>query len=196
MVDLTFDKESSYTVKSTDVIMFVSDSGVTRFKATAKEWYMFEDATEPYWYFPEKVHGEQFDSLFNVSAYFDADTAYYYNNKQLWKLISNVVAVNREGQQFETSLLFWDQKEEKIYSDQFIRITQGEFINTGVGFEANQTLTRYRIFNPQAVIPVKETDSTAVDRNAVDTTVTVVTSTSSVSNVIVSRDSISNTPPE
>jgi len=175
MVDIVFNKETSYTVKSTDVIMFVSDSGVTRFRAEAKEWYIFEEASDPYWYFPEKVHGEQFDSLFTVSARFDADTAYYYTKKQLWKLVSNVVAVNREGQQFETSLLFWDQKGEKVYSDRFIRITQGDFVNTGVGFEANQTLTRYRIFNPQAVIPISEkasADSTAT-ASPVDSTATV-----------------------
>jgi len=165
-VDFEFDSETSYNVKSTGVVMLISDSGITRFRVETQEWYIFEEASEPYNYFPEKIHGEQLDTLFRVEASFDADTAYYYYKRKLWKLIGNVKAVNLAGEQFETSLLFWDEAEERIYSDQFIRITKGEFINTGTGFEANQTLSEYRIFNSTAVIPIQEntpTDSTAIE---------------------------------
>ena len=156
-VDIEFDKESSYTMRTTDALTFISDSGFSRIKLEAKEWLVFGEATEPYQYFPEKFHGELLDTLSQVVARFDADTAYNFTKKKLWKLIGNVVAVNQEGEKFETSLLFWDEGEEKIYSDQFIRITRGDFIQTGSGgFESNQTLTRYRIFNATAEIPVQE----------------------------------------
>jgi len=155
-VDIAFDPETHYTMKALSVSTLVSDSGVTKYRAEAQEWFVFDKAKEPYWYFPEKVHLEKFDSLFNIEAVFDADTAYYYSKPKLWKFIGNVYARNLAGEQFETSLLFWDQNTEKVYSDQFIRITRDEFVNTGVGFESNQTLTNYRIFNSEAVIPVKE----------------------------------------
>ena len=164
-VDFEFDRETSYTIKSKNVEMFISDSGITRFRLEAKEWYVFDDATEPYSVFPEKVRAEQFDTLFRIVASFDADTAYNYSQKKLWKFAGNVKAVNLEGEQFETALLFWDEGAAKIYSDEFIRITKGEFVNTGIGFEANQTLTQYRIFNSKAEIPVHENppaDSTAM----------------------------------
>ena len=157
-VDFVFDKETSYKVRSTDVFMFVSDSGITKYRMEAKEWLVFDEATEPYWYFPEKIYGEQFDSLFNVVATFSADTAYNYTQKNLWKFVDNVVAVNEEGEQFETSLLFLDRTEGKIYSDRFIRITKGDFINTGTGFEANENLTKYKIFNATAEIPFQENE--------------------------------------
>ena len=155
-VDFEFDSEMSYTMKSTDVEMFISDSGITRFRLQTKAWYIFDEASDPYYYFPEKVHGEQLDTLFNVEAVFDADTAYYYTNKKLWIFIENVKVVNLAGEQFETSLLYWDNAEERIHSNQFIRITKGDFINTGTGFEANQTLTQYSIFNSTAEIPIEE----------------------------------------
>lgn len=170
-VDFEFDNETSYNVKSTEVIMLISDSGVTRYRLETKEWLMFDEASEPYNYYPEKVHGERLDTLFNVEAAFDADTAYYFTKKKLWKFINNVKVVNMEGEQFETSLLFWDDTNERIYSDQFIRITKGEFINTGTGFESNQTLTEYQIFNAQAEIPFEEeiapADSTAIENASV-----------------------------
>ena len=157
LVDIVFDRETSYNTKSTDVTMLVSDSGITRYKMETKEWYSFEEATDPYWYLPEKIHGVILDSLtFQPEASFDADTAYYYSKKKLWKFINNVKAVNQEGEQFETELLYWDENEGKIWSDQFIRITRGDFVNTGTGFESNQTLSKYRILNATAEIPIQE----------------------------------------
>jgi len=156
LVDIVFDKELSYTMKTTEVLTFISDSGFTRFKIEAKEWLAFDEASDPYHFFPEKFHGQMFDTLLQVTASFDADTAYNYTKRDLWKFVGNVKAVNLEGQQFETSLLFWDRREGKIYSDQFIRITKGDFINTGIGFESNETLTRYQIFKAKAEIPVQD----------------------------------------
>ena len=85
-----------------------------------------------------------------------------------------------EGKKFETSLLFFDQKEEKVYSDKYIRIEEEDKIITGIGFESNQDMTRYKIFNSQGVFPVNESavaDSTnteaSVDSVAVNAIPTV-----------------------
>jgi LPS export ABC transporter protein LptC len=166
MVDIVFDREHTYTMKATGVSTLISDSGVTRYKIVTEVWLYFDEAAEPYQFFPEKIHVEKFDTLFQVEASIDADTAYYFTKKKLWKLIGHVDVENLEGERFETSLLFWDENLEKIYSDQFICITKGDFINTGVGFESNQTLTRWKIFNAGAEIPVqaKAPDTTNVEK--------------------------------
>lgn len=162
IVDVGFDPDSSYTMKATQIVTMVSDSGITRYKVVTATWLMFDEAEEPYWFFPEKVHLEKYDSLFRVEASVDADTAYYYKLKELWKLSGNVRVKNFEGEQFETELLFWDEQEKKIHSDRFIRITKGDFVNTGMGFESNLTLTQYRIFKAGAEIPLEtnEADTT------------------------------------
>ena len=167
-VDFEFDNETSYNLKSTGVTMSISDSGITRYRLETNEWYIFDEASEPYYYFPDKIHGERLDTLLRVEYVFDADTAYYYTNKKLWKFINNVKVINLEGQQFETSLLYHDNAEGRFYSDQFIRVTKGEFVNSGAGFEANQTLTEYRIFNSKAEIPIQENtpaDSTVLENS-------------------------------
>ena len=155
-VDIVFDPETNYTMKAKAISTLVSDSGITKYKAEAQQFYVFERAKEPYWYFPEKVHVEKFDTLFHIEASFDADTAYFYTKQKLWKFIGHVDAKNIEGEHFETSVLYWDRNTEKVYSDQYIRITKDEFVNTGFGFESDQTLTSYKIFNSAAIIPVKE----------------------------------------
>lgn len=163
-VEIDFNPDSTYTMKAVDVVTLVSDSGITRYKVETRQWFMFGEATEPYWYFPKKLHLEKFDSLFRVEASVDADTAYFYERRKLWKLIGNVRVRSLQGEQFETSVLYWDQNTETIYSDRFIRITKGDFVNTGQGFESNQALTQYKIFNSAAEIPFEDrsSDSTSI----------------------------------
>lgn len=99
---------------------------------------------------------EKFDTLFQTEASIKADTAYYYDKKGLWELIGNVEVESLQGEHFETSQLFWDQKQEKVYSDKFMRIEQEDKIITGIGFESNQDMTQYKIFNSQGIFPVSD----------------------------------------
>ncbi len=163
VVDATYDPEKSYTMKATQVNTLISDSGITRYRIEAAEWVVFGKAKEPYWYFPEGIYVEKFDTLFHSEASIKADTAYYFDKKGLWHLIGNVEVESLQGEQFDTSELFWDQKKEKVYSDKYIRIQQKEQIITGVGFESNQNMTRYKIFNSQGEFPVEDTPKSASD---------------------------------
>ncbi|MDR1402817.1 MAG: LPS export ABC transporter periplasmic protein LptC [Tannerellaceae bacterium] len=165
VVEVAFDAEKSYTMRTTDVTTLISDSGTTRYRANAKEWLMFSKAAEPYWYFPEGLYLEKFDTLFRAEATVKSDTAYYYEKKDLWKLVGNVEIKNLEGEYFETSELYWDGTEEKIYSDKFIRIEQKEQIITGIGFESNQNMTKYKIFNTTGIFPVNETPRDTTTQN-------------------------------
>lgn len=162
VVDVAFDPETTYTMKATDVSSLISDSGITRYHLKAKEWLIYGKAAEPHWYFPEGIYVEKFDSLFQTEASIKADTAYYYDKKGLWELIGNVEVESLQGEHFETSQLFWDQKQEKVYSDKYMRIEQEEKIITGIGFESNQSMTQYKIFNSQGIFPVSDAPADTV----------------------------------
>lgn len=165
VVEVSSDPEKSYTMKATQVNTLISDSGITRYRVKAKEWLVFGNAKEPHSYFPEGIYVEKFDTTFHTEASIKADTAYYFDKKGLWRLIGNVEVESLQGERFNTSELFWDQKAEKVYSDKYIRIQQKEQIITGIGFESNQNMTRYRIFNSQGEFPVEEeaTPQTSAD---------------------------------
>lgn len=165
-VVVAFDPERTYTMKATDVSTLISDSGITRYRLKAKEWLVFSKAAEPHWYFPEGIYIEKFDTLFHAEASVKADTAYYYDKKGLWELIGNVKVESLQGERFETSQLFWNQKDEKVYSDKYIRIEQADKIITGIGFESNQNMTQYKIFNSQGIFPISETAPTDTVRTA------------------------------
>ena len=118
------------------------------------------------------VYLEKFDSLFHIDASIKADTAYYYEKKKLWELRSNVHIRSQRGDKFDTDLLFWDEKQERVYSDKFIRIEQEDKIITGYGFESNQQMTEYQIYNNTGIFTVEDTapaDSTKAVANSTRT---------------------------
>ena len=62
---------------------------------------------------------------------------------------------NIRGQLFETSLLYWNQRDSKFYSDSAITITDATRIIKGVGFDSNQDMTNYHIRRIKGVFPVQ-----------------------------------------
>jgi LPS export ABC transporter protein LptC len=67
----------------------------------------------------------------------------------------NVLVVNEKGDQLNTEHLIWDERTQKLTSDEFVKITTKDEIIYGNGFEANQDFSRYRIFNIKGIFSVK-----------------------------------------
>lgn len=168
VVEVAFDPENTYTMKSTDVTSLISDSGITRYRMNAKEWLVFGKAKEPYYYCPEGVYVEKFDSLFNVQASVKADTAYYWDKKGLCKLIGNVCVVSQDGRKLNTTILFFDQKADRIHTDEYFELEIGEKIMTGIGFTSKQDLSKYKIYNSQGTFLVSERSRNSSDKTAAE----------------------------
>ena len=156
------------SMKSLGVTTLISDSGITRYKIVAEEWIIHDKKKIPYWAFEKGVYLEKFDTLFHIDASIKADTAYYYEKKKLWELKGNVQILSQRGDKFQTELLFWDEKKEKVYSDKYIQIEQEDKIIRGYGFESNQDLTEYEIKNSNGIFTVEDTQpapTTQADAN-------------------------------
>ena len=143
----------------------ISDSGVTRFRLETKVWDTYSNDTIAYSYFPEGIYVEQFDSLFQVSGYVRADTAYYFERTGLWRLIGNVLIKSVEGNICETSELFWNSREpassmESIHTDKFVQITTPTKFITAEGLKANQSLTKYIFYKNTLETEINKNNST------------------------------------
>ena len=166
--DAITERASIAVMHTRGVTSLVSDSGVTRYRINTEEWLVFDRKNPPYWAFEKGVYLEKFDSIFQVEASIKADTAYFFNKEELWKLMGNVHIQNLKGEQFDTELLYWDQRTQRIYSDEFIRIEQPDRIITGHGFESNQQMTVYTIRKPEGIFYVDE-EAAAADSLQTDT---------------------------
>lgn len=154
--DAITDRASMAVLEASDVTTIISDSGVVRYRIKAQTWKVFDKADTPHWEFPDGIYLEKFNEHLEADASIVSDYAFYNEPAQRWMLRGNVHAMNLEGEQFDTPLLFWDQKSESIYSDSSIIITREASIIQGVGFRSNQELTQYTILRPTGVFPIKE----------------------------------------
>ena len=156
------------SMKTLGVSTLISDSGITRYKVEAEEWLIYDKKNPPYWAFEKGVYLEKFDTLFRIEASIKADTAYYHEKKKLWELKGNVKIMSLRGDKFQTDLLFWDEKKEKVYSDKYIQIEQDDKMIQGYGFESNQDLTEYEIKNTTGIFTIEDkqaTDTLQTDSN-------------------------------
>ena len=157
-VDAITDRANTPSLRSTEVLTVISDSGVTRYRINAEELVVYDQAEVPYTDFPKGIWVEKFNTRLEVDAEIQSDYAIRYDKKKLWDLRDNVKAVNLEGEQFECDQLFWDENTEKVYSDSRIKITQKDKIIEGFGFESNQDLTKYTIRRSTGTFPMSEED--------------------------------------
>ncbi|MCM1519592.1 MAG: LPS export ABC transporter periplasmic protein LptC [Lachnoclostridium sp.] len=150
------DPETTPTMQTRNVETLISDSGITRFRITAPVWFVYDEAAEPTWKFPESLLLERFDDKMNVEATVSSDSATYLKNRQIWRLDGNVVIRNTAGERFLTEQLFWDQRLHKVYSDSFIHIERTDKTLEGYGFTSNEQLTRYTINRVSGIFPASQ----------------------------------------
>lgn len=148
LVAFKYDPEVIPSMITDSAFQLLSDSGITRYKLTYDLWMVFDKAKEPYQYFPSGIFLERFTPDYETEATVEADTAWYYDNKKLWKLINNVHVENMQGEEFNSDELYWDMENGIVYSDAYIEIKRKDSQIRGYGFESNEQMTNYRIFRP------------------------------------------------
>lgn len=153
---VTEHRDSLAVMSTYNVSTIISDSGRISYKVEADEWKIFDRRNPQYWAFEKGVYLEKYDKEMNIEATVKCDTAYYYNEKKLWKLTGNVNIRNPKDEKFYTNLMYWDQEKERLYSDSYIKIEQTDQITEGVGFSANQNLSVWEIKNTKGIYAVEE----------------------------------------
>lgn len=152
-----------------DVSMLVSDSGKIKYHAIAPIWYRYDlDKKNPYQYFPDGLVLNQIDQEKNIVGHIQADTAYNYENTDLWHLIKNVKIYSVQGERFTTNDLYWDARNHKVYSDSFIHIERNFDILEGYGFTSNDAFTEYEVRQTTGIFEMKDIDRPKEDSLAVE----------------------------
>lgn len=127
----------------------------------------------------DSVSYELFPSGFNVFGYNDeglletviiSDNARHIKNKksdnETWEAFGNVVVKNIiNKQRMETDTLYWDQKNEKIYTDCFVKLFSPDGFMQGYGMESDQRARNAIILTPfdSYAVVVQDTAVVAID---------------------------------
>lgn len=142
------------TMRSDSLKILSSENGQNKYSFETPLMEQYDNAPEPYWEFRKGIHIVTFDSLQMEDATLVADYAIYFKEKDLWEAKGNVVGTNAQGQILETQQLFWDRKGQKIYSNVDSRITQGNDVIIGTGFESDESLQDWEFRQTKGIVTV------------------------------------------
>jgi len=172
---IAVDAQAIPMIHTVDASTLISDSGITRCRVEAKVWDIYSNNGDKYQHFPEGIYVERFDSLFQVEGSIKADTAYFFERKELWQAIGNVVVKNAEGTVFETSELFWDERVppgvvNAFYTHRLVKITYPNgTVSYGInGFKADRSLNNPRLFDYSADLIIEEESPDSIQQKTVN----------------------------
>lgn len=164
--DLGIDIDSAYMMLTRDVDMLVSDSGITKYKLITPLWIIYDRPDRKQWYFPEGINMWSVDSVQPGNRLVTCDTAILHVDRDEWELIGNVRIHGLQGERLYTPHLYWQRRQQRLYSeDSTYFATEGRVLR-GARFEAADNLSWYRIFQNSGEFEVSDNDATNPSTNS------------------------------
>lgn len=141
------DRDSASMMTSYGVNTLISDSGVIKYKIVTERWDVNTVKNPSRWTFEKGIFFEQFDEKFHVEAYIQADSAWYFDQLNLWKLRGRVRIRNINGLIYESEELFWNGATHEFYSNVYSKVTTPERTMEGTYFLSDEHMRHYTVNN-------------------------------------------------
>lgn len=144
-VNFSIDVKELPAQESWNSKVFFTDSGKTQAVLYAGHLRMFTGARETL--LDSSVKVEFFNEQGNISTVLTSKRGRVDDVTQNLYAIDDVVAVNDSGVTLLTEELMWRNEDRKIISNKFVTILTSSEKIEGYGFESNQNLSNYVIYN-------------------------------------------------
>ena len=134
--------------------MFIvqTKNGKIQMRAEAPVMDRYERDTLSFELFPDGFFVYGYDEQEKLETQIVADRARhlkYKDGRESWEAFGNVVVKNLVKQEvMETDTLYWDQKNEKIYTHCYVKMYSPSGFMQGYGLESDQRARNSIIFNP------------------------------------------------
>lgn len=145
------------TQRTVDAEILYSDSARLKAKINAPllEYYKNDN---PYTEFKKGVKVIFYDQEMKPETQMSANYAIKREKENVVDARNNVVVTNVNGDELNTEHLIWDQPNDKITSDAFVKIIrkkQGDII-IGEGLVSNQSFTKYHLLKVKGTFNMKD----------------------------------------
>lgn len=137
-------------------ILSFTDSGRVVLTIEAGLMQDFGNVDPSYVSFKEGVKVSFFGGKRKAATTLIADTARRLTQDEVWAIGGNVLVKNKNGERMRTELLYWDQKNEKLFSERRVQIETEEQLIIGEGFEADQEFSSYRLYKVTGEITIDD----------------------------------------
>ncbi|MCG6189018.1 LPS export ABC transporter periplasmic protein LptC [Maribellus maritimus] len=152
-------------LEASDFETIDTDSGVIRYELKAPKLLQFETEKDSYSEFPEGVELTEYDANKKIIFSITANYAKQFLEEEKWEAKNNVIAINAQGDTLKTEHLIYEEKEGKIYTEEFVRIIRPDQTYTGVGFESDQALGNWKIKDLKGTVFVSSKNTEKTEDN-------------------------------
>jgi LPS export ABC transporter protein LptC len=142
-----------------DIRIIYSDSAILKVILETQHLERFV-GENPYLEMTNGVHVRFFNPAGEVESELRSNYAISHENTDIMEAKEDVVVVNQKGETLNTEHLIWEEKTERIHTEEFVKITTEDEVIFGHGFESNQDFTKYRIKKIKGTINLKDAEST------------------------------------
>ncbi|MEM9546460.1 MAG: LPS export ABC transporter periplasmic protein LptC [Bacteroidota bacterium] len=129
------------------VTIWYSDSAQVKVRITADKMIRYLDRSKPKDVFPEGIYVEFLSPSGKPTSWLEADRAVRYEKEGEVIAQGNAKFYNRKEEMLTSTELVWNENDQKLSTNKFVRISQPMKGDTsyGYGFEANEEFTQFEI---------------------------------------------------
>jgi LPS export ABC transporter protein LptC len=107
--------------------------------------------------YPKEVRLYFYDDAGAESTTIRSDSGRYFKNQNHYKLMGNVLIIDKiKNQNLTTTELIWSQDKKIIYTHKPVDLNTPTQVLHGMGMQANQDFTEYSLGNSKGVLNVKD----------------------------------------
>ena len=149
-----------------DMCVVHSENGKIQMRMEADLMQRFEKDTLSFEYFPEGFNVYAYTEEGLLETHIKSDKAKhlkYKDGREFWEAFGNVVIKNLiKSEVMETDTLYWDQKNEKIFTHCYVKMYSPSGLMQGYGMESDQRARNSVIYHPFNSYGIVVQDSTEV----------------------------------
>ena len=150
-----------------DMFIVQSENSLMQMRAEAPLMERYENDSLSYELFPKGISVFGYSEEGKLETEIIADNARhlkYKDGRESWEAFGNVVVKNLINQEtMETDTLYWDQKNERIYTHCYVKMYSPSGFMQGYGMESDQRARNSIIFNPFNSYGILEQDEEVLD---------------------------------
>lgn len=142
------------TENASDVTIIYSKEGDVKARLKTKTFQHIQNTSVPYIEMKNGLQVDFFTDGLQPQSTLTAKYGKYFEGTGNVLVRDSVVVSNYRHEQLNTEELIWNEKLQKFYTQQFVKITTPTQIIYGNGLESNQNFTQYKITNIKGMIGI------------------------------------------
>jgi len=140
----------------TNIILNYTDSGLVKAKVFAPMLERFDNEKRNQSIMKKGITAYFYNSNKKITSYIKSKYAVRNDRLRTMTVKNDVIVVNIKGDTLRTESLVWDEKTNKINTNDNVKITTPDEIIYGEGLESNTEFSQYKIYKITGILTIKK----------------------------------------